>query len=169
MPEGIPLEAQVGDWLRRRGLKLVTAESCTGGLIGHRLTNVPGSSDYYLGGVISYANEAKECLLGVRRETLAHFGAVSHETALEMASAARRALCGAFPIEQLVGISVTGIAGPGGGLPHKPVGSVWIGLSAPDVESTRYYQWQGSRTENKARSAEQALRLLLEYLQGKEA
>lgn len=168
MDEGNELEAQVGFWLRRRGLKLVTAESCTGGLIGHRLTNVPGSSDYYLGGVISYAYEAKECLLGVRHETLTQFGAVSKETALEMASGARQALSGAFPMEQMVGLSVTGIAGPGGGLPNKPVGTTWIGLSAPDKENAWRYLWHGSRMENKSQSAEQALLILLDYLKGKE-
>lgn len=165
MDEGSTLEEQVGRWLLRRGLKLVTAESCTGGLIGHRLTNVPGSSEYYLGGVIPYANEAKEALLGVHSDTLARFGAVSQETALEMASGAREALRGMFSTGQVVGISVTGIAGPGGGLPNKPVGSVWIGLSAPDQERAWYFIWQGSRAENKARSADQALQILLDYLQ----
>ena len=91
------LDVQVGTWLRQRGLKLVTAESCTGGLIGHCLTNVPGSSEYYLGGVVSYANEAKEQLLGVRPETLRQYGAVSAEVAKEMAFGARRLLSQSFP------------------------------------------------------------------------
>ena len=161
------IEAQVGTWLRQRGLKLVAAESCTGGLIGHRLTNVPGSSDYYLGSVTAYAYEAKERLLGVRHETLVKYGAVSQEVALEMARGAREALSGAFPLERIVGISVTGIAGPGGGMPGKPVGLVWIGLSAADFEKAWKYIWQGSRVENKALSAQQALQCLLEFLQGK--
>ena len=168
MDEGIELEAQVGFWLRRRGLKLVTAESCTGGLMGHRLTNIPGSSDYYLGGVISYAYEAKERLLGVQRETLTRYGAVSKETALEMASGARHALSGAFPLEQMIGISITGIAGPDGGLPNKPVGATWIGLSAPGEENAWYYLWHGSREENKSQSVGQALSILLDYLKSKE-
>ncbi len=163
-----PLEVEVGILLRQRGLKLVAAESCTGGLIGHRLTNVPGSSDYYLGSVTAYAYEAKERLLGVSHETLARYGAVSQEVALEMARGARQALAGDFPLQQLVGISVSGIAGPGGGMPGKPVGLTWIGLSAPDLERAWKYIWPGDRVENKALSAQQALQLLVDYLQGKE-
>jgi PncC family amidohydrolase len=161
------LEVRLGAWLRQRGLKLVAAESCTGGLIGHRLTNVPGSSDYFLGSVVAYAYEAKERLLGVRHETLAQYGAVSQEVVIEMARGARIALSGNFPLDQLVGISVSGIAGPGGGMPNKPVGLVWIGLSAPDLERAWSNVWQGNRIENKALSAQQALQILLDYLQGK--
>lgn len=161
------LEAQVGALLINRGLKLVAAESCTGGLIGDRLTNVPGSSDYFLGSVVAYAYEAKERLLSVRHETLAQYGAVSSQVVLEMARGARVALSGSFPMEQLVGISVSGIAGPGGGMPNKPVGLVWIGLSAPDVERAWKFLWQGNRVENKVLSAQQALQILIEYLQGK--
>jgi PncC family amidohydrolase len=155
-----PLEIQVGARLRLQGLKLAAAESCTGGLIGHRITNVPGSSDYYLGSVTAYAYEAKERLLGVLPETLARFGAVSRETALEMARGVRQALAAD------IGISVTGIAGPGGGLPLKPVGFVWIALSAPGGEWAFCYQWHGSRVENKALSAQAALQLLMDYLTG---
>lgn len=161
------VEAQVGILLRQRGLKLVTAESCTGGLISHRLTNIAGSSDYFLGSITAYAYEAKERLLGVHHETLAKYGAVSQEVALEMARGARVALAGEFPPEQLIGISVTGIAGPGGGLPGKPVGLVWIGLSAADFEKAWKYIWQGNRVENKALSAQQALECLLAFLQRK--
>jgi len=164
------LEVQVGVWLRRRDLKLVTAESCTGGLIGHRLTNVPGSSDYYLGGAIAYAYEAKEQILGVSPATLARYGAVSQETVLEMARGARQALSTPFPLEKLVGLSVSGIAGPGGGMPGKPVGLVWIGLSAADREQAWKFLWPGDRLMNKELSAEKALELLLDYLKadGKE-
>lgn len=165
----VSIEAQVGDWLRRRALKLVAAESCTGGLVGHRLTNVPGSSDYYLGSITAYAYEAKERLLGVRPETLARYGAVSAEVVLEMARGARQALAGAFPLERLVGVSVSGVAGPGGGTPEKPVGTVWIGLSAADLEQAWVFHWQGDRVENKELSAEQALGILLNYLEGKVA
>jgi PncC family amidohydrolase len=161
------LEIQVGTWLRKRSLKLISAESCTGGLIGHLLTNVPGSSDYYLGSVVAYAYESKENLLGVRHETLAKYGAVSPEVVIEMARGARHALSKSFPLEELVGVSVSGIAGPGGGMPNKPVGLVWIGLSALDVERAWKYVWQGDRIENKILSAQQALRILLDYLQGK--
>lgn len=161
------LEVKVGDWLRRTDRKLVVAESCTGGLIGHLLTEVAGSSDYYLGSVTAYAYEAKESLLGVRPETLARVGAVSSEVALEMARGVRQALAGHFSMDRLLGISVTGIAGPGGGTPEKPVGTVWIGFSAADMERAWVYHWQGSRSENKTLSARQALVLLLDYLQGK--
>ena len=161
------LEVEVGKWLRQREMKLVVAESCTGGLIGDRLTNVPGSSEYYLGSVTAYAYEAKERLLGVRHETLAQYGAVSPEVALEMARGVRQALAGDFPLKKLVGISVSGIAGPGGGMPGKPVGLVWVGLSAPELDRAWKYLWQGNRVENKILSAQQALQLLLDYLQGK--
>ncbi len=164
-----PLEVQVGVWLRRRGLKLVAAESCTGGLVGDWVTNIPGSSDYYLGSVTAYAYEAKERLLGVQHETLARYGAVSQEVVLEMARGARHALAGNFPLDQLVGVSVSGIAGPGGGMPGKPVGLVWIGLCAPDLERAWKYVWQGDRIENKRLSARQVLQNLLDYLQGKVA
>jgi PncC family amidohydrolase len=157
-PLEAPLEAQVGDLLRQRGLRLAVAESCTGGLLGHRLTNVPGSSDYFLGGVIAYANQAKMDLLGVRLETLEAHGAVSQETVIEMARGACRAL-GAD-----VGLSVSGVAGPGGGTPEKPVGLVWIGLCAPGVERGWSFHWQAERVAVKEHSAEQALRLLLNYL-----
>jgi nicotinamide-nucleotide amidase len=161
LPSEESLEVQVGVWLRRQGLKLAVAESCTGGLIGHLMTNVPGSSDYYLGSVTAYAYEAKERLLGVAHETLLKYGAVSRETALEMAQGVRRALAAE------VGLSVTGIAGPGGGLPHKPVGLVWIALSSPTGDWAFCYQWHGNRVENKALSARAALQLLLDYLASK--
>jgi PncC family amidohydrolase len=161
------LEVVVGEWLRKRGFKLMAAESCTGGLIGHWVTNVAGSSDYYLGSVTAYAYEAKERLLGVRRETLDAYGAVSPEVVLEMARGVRQALAADFPLSQLVGISVSGIAGPGGGTQQKPVGLVWVGLSAPDFERAYSFHWQGNRIENKEHSAREALMLLLEYLQGK--
>lgn len=161
------LEAQVGAALRQRGLKLVTAESCTGGLIGHWLTNVPGSSEYYLGGVISYAYEAKERLLGVRHATLAQAGAVSQETVIEMADGARRAFFADFAPETLLAVSVSGIAGPDGELPGKPVGLVWIGLSTPQGSRAWQFTWQGSRVENKEQSARQALQIVFDYVNGK--
>ena len=160
------LSIEVGIGLRQRGLKLVTAESCTGGLIGHWLTEVPGSSDYYAGGVVSYANEAKMALLGVPAGLLGMYGAVSRETALEMARGARRILAGEFDEDLLVGLSVTGIAGPGGGTPLKPVGLTWIGLSTRHLQRAWRFEWHGSRSENKQSSAREALGLLLEFLQG---
>lgn len=161
------LEVVIGERLRQRGMKLAVAESCTGGLIGHRLTDVPGSSDYYLGSVTAYAFEAKRRLLGVRADTLREFGAVSRETALEMARGVRQAMVDETRPDDVVGLSVTGIAGPGGGTPEKPVGLVWIGLSTPQGEWAWQYRWPYDRTGNKAASAQQALQLLLDYLDGR--
>ena len=152
------LEEVVGRLLTQEKLTVALAESCTGGLIGHRLTNGPGSSTYLLGGVVAYSYDAKERLLGVQHNTLYEFGAVSAETAVEMARGARKAL-GAD-----IGVSVTGIAGPGGGLPDKPVGLVYVALSARDAERVEHYEWNGDREENKAESAEAALQMLREYL-----
>ena len=139
------LEETIGQLLTGRGLTLAIAESCTGGLIGDRLTNVPGCSDYFLGGIIAYSYQAKESLLGVRSETLVKFGAVSEQTAREMAGGVRRAL-GAH-----LGVAVTGIAGPGGATPEKPLGLTWVALSAPDFERAEHYIWNGDRRSNKAR------------------
>ncbi len=152
------LEIQVGNLLRQKGWKLATAESCTGGLIGHRLTNIPGSSAYYLGGVIAYAYEAKVAVLGVSWDTLNTHGAVSRETVLEMARGVRNRL-GAD-----LAVSVSGIAGPGGATPEKPVGTTWFGLCSAEGEWTRVFHFSGNREENKAFSAESALRFVLDYL-----
>jgi PncC family amidohydrolase len=155
------LEVQIGSLLRSSARKLATAESCSGGLIGHRLTNIPGSSDYYLGGVIAYAYEAKVALLGVRWESLNQFGAVSREVVLEMARGARSAL------QADIAVSVSGIAGPGGGLPGKPVGTTWLGLAAVDGEWARCFCFQGLREANKAFAADAALHFVLDYLHGR--
>lgn len=153
-----PLEVSVGKLLTARGLTLALAESCTGGLIGSLITDVPGSSAYFLGSAVTYAYSAKEVVLGVQHETLAKYGAVSAETAREMAQGARR-LFGAD-----IAVAVTGIAGPTGGLPHKPVGLVYLHLSAEDAEIGERHIWDGDRLENKRRSAEAALALILRYL-----
>ena len=166
--EGKALEVQVGPLLRQNNLKLAAAESCTGGLIGHRLTNVPGSSDYYLGSIVAYSYEAKQRLLGVKHETLQTYGAVSQETVIEMAHGVRTVFNSDFPMENIIGISVSGIAGPGGGMPGKPVGLVWIGLSAAGLERAYRFLWDGDRLKNKELSAEMALKLLLDYLQGEQ-
>ncbi len=157
------LEIQIGNLLRLSGQKLSTAESCTGGLIGHRLTNIPGSSDYYLGGVVAYAYEAKVALLGVSWDTLHAHGAVSRETVLEMALGARQAL-GAD-----LAVSVSGIAGPGGGLPGKPVGTTWFGLATAEGAWARLYCFGGDREQNKTFSAEAALQFVVDYLSGQRA
>jgi len=157
------LEMRIGSLLRLGGLKLASAESCTGGLIGHRLTNVSGSSEYYLGGVVAYAYEAKVALLGVSWDTLHAHGAVSRETVLEMSRGARKALSAD------IAISVSGIAGPGGGMPGKPVGTTWFGLSASAGDWARVFCFSGSREQNKASSADAALQFALDYLEGSRA
>jgi len=153
-----PLEVIVGQLLLKHKLTLALAESCTGGLVGHRITDVPGSSAYLMGGIVAYSYDAKELLLGVRHNTLYDHGAVSAETAIEMARGARRAL------GSDIGISVTGIAGPGGGLPGKPVGSVYICLSARDFERVENFVWDKDRSGNKWASSEAALQMLRDYL-----
>ena len=155
------LEIQTGQILRERALKLALAESCTGGLIGDRITDIAGSSEYFLGGVVAYAYEAKVALLGVSWDTLNTKGAVSKETALEMARGARARLSAD------IALSVTGIAGPEGGTLEKPVGTTWVGLAATDGEWTRSFQFSGDREQNKQSSANAALQMLLDYLQGK--
>lgn len=153
------LEVQIGHLLRQRALKLALAESCTGGLIGSRITDVPGSSEYFLGGMVAYAYEAKVAVLGVSWETLNVKGAVSQDTVLEMARGARRVL------STDLAVAVTGIAGPGGGTLEKPVGTTWIGLVAKEGEWTRLFQFSGNREQNKISSANAALQMLLDYLQ----
>jgi PncC family amidohydrolase len=152
------LEQIVGRMLAERKLTLAVAESCTGGLLGHRITNVAGSSEYFEGGVIAYSYDAKERLLSVHHDTLYEHGAVSPETALEMARGARKAL-GAD-----IGLSITGIAGPGGGLPGKPIGLTFIGLSARNVERVERFIWESDREGNKVLSADAALEMLKEFL-----
>jgi nicotinamide-nucleotide amidase len=125
------LEAAVVQALAERGLTVATAESCTGGMVAARLTSVPGSSDVFGYGIVSYANSAKMELLGVRASTLAQFGAVSEETAIEMAEGVKN-LSGAD-----IGVSITGIAGPGGGSPDKPVGLVWLAIASRNGARTK--------------------------------
>jgi PncC family amidohydrolase len=151
--------ARVGDLLRARGATVATAESCTGGLIGHLLTNVSGSSDYYLGGVIAYSNDVKQNILRVQAGTLATVGAVSRETALQMAHGARRLLKADYAL------STTGIAGPTGGTAGKPIGLVYIALAGPDIERCERHVWEEDRLGNKARSARRALQMLIEHLE----
>ena len=153
------LEIKAGQLLQKRKLKLALAESCTGGLVGHRVTNVPGSSEYFTGGVVAYSYEAKVESLGVSWDTLNGFGAVSSETVLEMARGAKKLL------KADIAVSVSGIAGPGGGTADKPVGTTWIGLVANDGEWSREFHFEGDRAQNKEWSADAALQMLLDYLQ----
>jgi PncC family amidohydrolase len=150
--------SEAGRLLLERGWLLATAESCTGGLIGHLVTNVPGSSRFYLGGAIAYANAAKETLLGVPPEVIAAYGAVSAPVARAMAEGVTRVLAAQ------VGLSVTGIAGPTGGTPDKPVGTVFIGLASPWGTAVEHHVWPYGREANKAASACRALEMLVDLL-----
>lgn len=152
------LAEEVGALLRSRGLALATAESCTGGKMADMVTAVPGSSDYFLGGIISYSNRAKVELLGVSEETLASEGAVSEKVAAQMAAGAR-ARFGAD-----VGAATTGIAGPGGGTLSKPVGLVYVAVSIDGNEKCTRHVFAGARDDVKRQSAESALRLIRDML-----
>jgi PncC family amidohydrolase len=156
------LEARVGAALSQRGWTVCAAESCTGGLVLHRLTNIAGSSAYVLGGVVTYSNEAKQKLIGVREATLVAYGAVSEQTAAEMADGVRALF------DADIAVSITGIAGPGGGTPEKPVGLTYIGLvrrgQPPQVQR---HVWQGDRIAIKDASASAALAWILGTAEGK--
>lgn len=160
----LSLAEQANRALWARGWTVCAAESCTGGLILAWLTDVPGSSASVLGGVVAYSNAAKQALLGVRETTLAVFGAVSEQTAAEMALGAQRAF-GAH-----VAVSVTGIAGPGGGTPDKPVGLTYLGLAGRDgLIGVERHVWPGDRTAVREASAARALHWIIEVARGSDA
>ncbi|MBI5167094.1 MAG: competence/damage-inducible protein A [candidate division NC10 bacterium] len=152
------LEEVVGLLLREKGRTLALAESCTGGLIGHRLTNVPGSSDYFERAVVAYSNRAMEALLGVPPELLRSRGAVSREVAEAMATGVRR------PARTHLGLGVTGIAGPSGGSPEKPVGLVYIALATEEGVTSQEHRILGDREVNKFRASQMALEMVRRYL-----
>ncbi len=154
----LSIEQALGSALAEAGLSLATAESCTGGLLGARITSIPGSSAWFLGGVVSYSNGAKSDLLGVSRTTIDAFGAVSAETAREMASGASR-LLGARAV-----LSVTGIAGPDGGTPSKPVGTVWICSRLDGRTEVREFGFGGTRTVIREAACTCAMGMLLVML-----
>jgi PncC family amidohydrolase len=154
------LVAALGDRCLAAGLTVVTAESCTGGLVAAALTSVPGSSGYVRGGIVAYADEVKVAALGVRPETIAHHGAVSAQTAVAMAEGARRRL-GAD-----LAVSVTGVAGPGGGSAEKPVGLTYIAVAGPAGTSVARHLWNGDREDNRRASLIAALEALLEAAGG---
>jgi PncC family amidohydrolase len=156
-PEIFALARQVGEQLRRQGRSLATAESCTGGLLGSALTDVPGSSAYFLGGVISYADRVKVEQLQVSEATLHRHGAVSVETAAAMASGVRRLL------HADIGVSITGVAGPAAE-GDKPAGLTFIGI-AGKTSTTQRFQWTGDRWDNRRRSVIAALELLVHALE----
>jgi nicotinamide-nucleotide amidase len=152
------LEEEIGSLLRQKGLTLGVVESATGGLISHRITNVPGSSDYYKGSVTAYSNEVKSGVVGVGEVTLIQYGAVSPQVAEELAEGGKL-LLGAD-----ICIADTGIAGPGGATAEKPVGLFYLGLSHGEMTYSRKHQFQGDREQNKQSAAEEALQWLKEYL-----
>ncbi|MEK6222239.1 MAG: CinA family protein [Chloroflexota bacterium] len=152
------LENKAAKFLRSKGLRLAIAESCTGGLIGHRVTNIPGSSTFYMGSITAYAYEAKVRALGIKWRTLEKHGAVSDEVVGEMALGVRRALAAD------IGLSVSGIAGPGGGTEEKPVGLVYFGLSDAQGTLTTHKNFEGDRVKIKEQAADFALAYLLTHL-----
>lgn len=151
-------EVYLGEQMSELGLTLSVAESFTGGMIAHVITNAPGSSRYFQGGVIAYANEVKMEILGVAEQTLIDHGAVSRETVLEMARGVRIAL------GTDVGISSSGIAGPDGGSPEKPVGLAWIGLSAAERDYAEQFLFEGHRLQIKELAVKTAIDRLIDFL-----
>jgi nicotinamide-nucleotide amidase len=158
--DGESLEQAVGRRLTARGLMLAVAESCTGGLVGHRLTTVPGSSAFFERGVVVYSNRAKEELLGVPEDILRTHGAVSRACAEAMV----RGVCARSGAA--CGLSITGIAGPDGGTPTKPVGTVFIGLAVPGLVEARHFRFPGGRASVKWQSSQMALDMLRRALGG---
>ena len=149
---------EIAGELRARGYSCATAESCTGGMVGAALTAVPGSSEWYRGGIISYANEIKEKLLGVSRGDLEAFGAVSRPVVLQMALGA----CAAADADAAV--STSGIAGPGGGTPEKPVGTVWIGWAVRGRARAEECHFSGGRDDVRRQAVRRALQGLAQML-----
>ena len=141
-----------------KSLTIGAVESATGGRIADRITNVPGSSDYFKGSVVAYSNEVKTVLLGVQKATIDNYGAVSEQTALEMAQGGRKLL------DVDICVSDTGIAGPSGDTPEKPVGLFYLGMAARDESLSQKHVFQGNREENKRDAAEAALNMLKQYL-----
>jgi PncC family amidohydrolase len=144
--------------LKVRGLTVATAESCTGGRVAAALTARAGASDYFVGGVVAYSNEVKANVLGVSREDLERFGAVSPQVAEQMALGALRL----FDTDYAV--ATTGIAGPGGGTPEKPVGTVWVAVCSPETITSRLFRFEGSREENMVAATGAALEMLSEAI-----
>ncbi len=153
-------EEKLNAVLKEKRMTLAVAESCTGGLISSRITNVAGSSEYFTVGFVTYSNKAKEDFLHVPAETLEAKGSVSAEVAADMAVGARSAA------RAEVAIAVTGIAGPGGGSPEKPVGTVYMALAAQGTTLVRKHLFSGDRLAIKEQTADEALGLLLDYLEG---
>jgi len=149
------LEQQIGEQLRQKNLTIAIAESCTGGLLGGKITDVTGASAYFLGGVIAYHNQVKEALLGVPRSVIQEHGAVSPQTAKAMAIGCHNL----FKCD--IAVSITGIAGPGGGSVEKPVGLSYVGLAKEDKVISRKFQLHGSRKQNRESLVKAAMELIL--------
>lgn len=154
------LARRVGAACRDRGIRIGTAESCTGGLVAHLITEIPGSSDYFAGAVVSYTNEIKVGLVDVPGDVLEAHGAVSAQVARAMADGARRRL----GVD--VAVAVTGVAGPDGGTPAKPVGLTYVAIADAMGDDVRRFVWDGDRTGNKRYSAAAALDLIISRLTG---
>ncbi len=162
------VEFQLKELMLKKGLKLATAESCTGGMVAARIVNVPGSSEYFMGGVVAYDNSIKMKVLNVKAETLLKFGAVSEETAREMVLGVRELL------KTECGISTTGIAGPTGGTPEKPVGLTYIGVSVKNRTEIFKFIFEDDdpdpvkqRNNRRRKAAKKAIQLLVKMLEGK--
>jgi PncC family amidohydrolase len=155
------LEKKIGKILQERSLTVGLAESCTGGLLASRITDVPGSSAYFMAGLVTYSNEAKTKFLSVPDTIIARHGAVSSEVAGRMAKGVRAAA----GVD--IGLSITGIAGPAGGSPEKPVGTVFIALAVKKKAFVKKFLFSGNRREVRKNSSEEALTLLLDYLEGR--
>lgn len=159
--EGKTPEEKIGILLRRRKLSLSLAESCTGGLIAHRITNVSGSSDYFKMGIVSYSNGSKVGFLGVPSRDIDCYGAVSRQVAEKMAQGIR------LKAKTDIGLATTGIAGPQGGTWETPVGTVFIGLDHQGGTEVREFRFDGSREEIKEKASQKSLEILMDYLMGK--
>ena len=155
----VSIEEVIGNLFKEKGLTISTAESCTGGLVAHRITNVSGSSDYFESGVITYSNEAKIDLLKVPEETIKTHGAVSGQTAVAMAEGIR------ILRNTDIGIGITGIAGPTGGTATKPVGLVYIALSASSCVECKEFRFGGDREGIKLKASEAALEMIRGFLE----
>lgn len=152
------IEKQLGELLRNKEMTVATAESCTGGYIAHLITSVPGSSDYFKGSIVSYANEVKTNVLSVKEEDIREQGAVSETVVIQMAEGVKKQL------QTDYAVATSGIAGPGGGTPEKPVGTVWIGVATPEKSIARKFTFSFTRERNIAKAAAKALEMLIEEI-----
>jgi len=155
------LEERVGSLLLQQTKKMAVAESCTGGLVAHRITNIPGASGYFEAGLVTYSNKAKEHFLSVPESLIAAKGAVSDEAARFMAEGVRNAT----GVD--IGLAITGIAGPGGGTEEKPVGMVYIALAVPEGTFVRKFFFKGEREGVKLQTSDEALLFILDHLEGR--